>query len=54
MGAIRKSIYWLIPIHSKVMSSGVNYIFGNTPATGYAMTQAVDPKFLGKQQLLPT
>ena len=26
------------------MSSGVNYIFGNTPATGYAMTQAVDPE----------
>lgn len=30
--------------YTPVMSSGVNYIFGNTPATGYAMTQAVDPE----------
>ena len=26
------------------MNSGVNYIFGNVPATGYAVTQAADPK----------
>ena len=29
------------------MNSGVNYIFGNVPATGYAVTQAADPKIHG-------
>jgi len=30
--------------YTPVMNSGVNYIFGNVPATGYAVTQAADPK----------
>lgn len=30
--------------YTPIMSSGVNYIFGNTTATGYAITQAVDPE----------